>query len=126
MAAETNDFFDDDEAPEPRIIVQKKLPPQTETMDLPEKEPKQKMPRPKKESRPETAPAVAESAAKPAEKAVRLKPAASHTARKMRAVNVSEDTYWAIRKKLVELRKETPVDEVLEEAVRLWLRHKSG
>lgn len=124
MAAEKDDFFDDDEEQKPKIIVQKKLPPQTETMDLPEKEPKQKMPRKKKEPLPEAAPAAED--AKPAEKAVKPKPAASHAAKKMRAVNISEDTYWAIRKKLVDLRKETPVDEVLEEAVRLWIRHKSG
>ncbi|MFN7946217.1 MAG: hypothetical protein U0Z53_12760 [Blastocatellia bacterium] len=126
MAAEKDDLFDDDEEQEPRIIVQKKLPPQTETMDLPEKETKQKMPRKKKEPLPETAPA-AEPEPKSAEKAAaKPKPAASHAAKKMRAVNISEDTYWAIRKKLVDLRKETPVDEVLEEAVRLWIRHKSG
>ncbi|HWQ33529.1 MAG TPA: hypothetical protein VNQ79_11800 [Blastocatellia bacterium] len=125
MAAERDELFDDEEK-EPKIIVQKKLPPQTETMDLPEKEQKQKMPKKKKESPPEAAPATApeqKAAEKPAPKP---KPAASHAAKKMRPVSISEDTYWAIRKKLVDLRKETPVDEVLEEAVRLWIRHKSG
>jgi hypothetical protein len=119
MAAEKDDLFDDVEK-EPKVIVLKKLPPQTEAMDLPEKEQKPTMPRKKKEPQSEAPPLAAEPVNRVAEKpAAKPKP-------KLRTVNISEDTYWAIRKKLVELRKETLVEDVLEEAVRLWIRHKSG
>ncbi|HZS04698.1 MAG TPA: hypothetical protein VFD58_07675 [Blastocatellia bacterium] len=126
MKSQEKDLFDEEDGKKPKVIVQKKLPPQTEAMDLPETGPNSP-PRPKgraarTEATSETAPEKPKAV--PASAAPKPKAAASGGSKKARPVSISEDTYWAIKKKLVDLRKEMGVDEVLEEAVRLWIRHK--